>query len=679
MEHTIASSIGMEKLQSQVFQRLLEEGRITHDDLRYVQRVRRSDQKKELVELLVDSGIVSEKAILGTVAEFLESRFWSPSELQKKVKESNTIPESITEAFVRQHLFVPLALQGKRLHIVVSRLPTDVFLKSLRALVSVEVISFDFATKAAVATTIFQLFRDRRKSEEKEQASQNTPPPSSNSFIEKTVFCDNCGSECKATEMTCPECNSVLKKELAADPLPKGKLVGPFQIESLIAKGGTAEVYRSTDLRNGQIAAVKLLQNAMIMQRNAIQRFQREGRALRNLKHPGIVELYEIGFQDGLGLYMATELLDGREFLEILQKESPLSVKRLTPLVVQICDALSYAHNHEVIHRDLKPDNIILLKPGPDYPEQVKLIDFGLAKELGDSQKLTQEGMALGTPRYMSPQQVASEPLDFRTDIYSLGVIVFEALTGRPLFDARGSYQIMLSHLQAPPPKLTDVRPDLTFPPGLIDLLQEALAKKLRERPQSMEEFRDKFLRAVVEYGVQIGDAEMASAFGFKGSVSPEKKKSSSFLSRDPSSGGEKKAPAPARSIVSHRKEDDHKSVRVTGGGQAEGASPSPGKLSPPRSRTPEKNPSRSRTPEHFPSSVRSSPKRSRGSDNLQPSPGSRSRRHNKGNRATNRISLPPSKEPLAFSTIMAWLVFFCLSSGVGYLLWWYFTQGGAK
>jgi len=473
-------------LLERVCQQLIQRGRLTTEDLQYVKRIQESEGG-DLDDLLVGAGILSEEVIQRSMAEQLGCYFWSRDDLHQQIERRLCPTDLLQETFVRQHLFIPLSFDAhaKVLKIIVSRPPKQAFLRSLRYLVDIQEIVYDFATRASIADAIFRFFNS---------APQQTPlsqlsPIKSYGPEDDIVICKTCSARCYSDYLVCEACGTPLQEGGNARSLKPGEQIGPYHIDETIARGGMAEIYLATNLQTGEQAALKILQKRLSEDRSAIKRFQREARALRQLQHPNIVKLLDYGFEEKVGLYIATEYLKGREFLDYMRDFAPIPWEELEPYIISISEALHFAHLNEIVHRDLKPDNILLI-PSPDGQGEItKLIDFGLAKLLDDPVALTQTGLALGTPRYISPEQVSAKSVDARTDIYSFAVIMFEALTARPLFDVQGGYEMMTKHLYAPAPTIADARPDLSFPPGLVRVLKKSLAKDPNQRPATFQDF----------------------------------------------------------------------------------------------------------------------------------------------------------------------------------------------
>jgi eukaryotic-like serine/threonine-protein kinase len=251
-----------------------------------------------------------------------------------------------------------------------------------------------------------------------------------------------------------------------------GETIGRYRVGALIARGGVGAVYEVVDVDTGAERAMKMLLGGSGAD---AARFAREASATRWLSHPNVVEVIDL-VAEGDALYLVMERLRGASLAEILERDGALEPRRALAITRQALGALGHAHARGVIHRDIKPANLML-----EADDQVKLLDFGLVKlvgaaadELGDV-RLTQIGAVFGTPAYLSPEQAAGLPVDPRTDLYSLGVVLFEMLTGRPPYTSPDRVTLVRMHAAAPIPPLAPGRPWCT--PALEGLVTRALAK----------------------------------------------------------------------------------------------------------------------------------------------------------------------------------------------------------
>src|SRR5881628_481076 len=230
----------------------------------------------------------------------------------------------------------------------------------------------------------------------------------------------------------------------------------------------------------------------MVHDPDAVARFNREAANASRITHPNVCAIYDFGETTDGTIYLAMEFIEGEPLTDLLQREGALAPLRAAHIFVQVADALQAAHDLGIVHRDLKPDNIMLTR-ARDGADVVKVVDFGIAKAVGkdDSQKVTKTGLVMGTPEFMSPEQLSGDKLDGRSDIYSLGLVFFKMLTGRLPFEAGTVQETLIQRLTEEPAKLAAARPDLRFPPGLQETLDAALTRSPVDRYQSPAKFAD--------------------------------------------------------------------------------------------------------------------------------------------------------------------------------------------
>jgi serine/threonine protein kinase len=272
-------------------------------------------------------------------------------------------------------------------------------------------------------------------------------------------------------------------------------VAGNFRIERLIGAGAMGNVYQAEQVSLGKAVAVKVLHPHLMSDEKLVLRFQREAKSASRLNHPNSIQIIDSGRDAAGTLYIAMELLTGRDLAQVIRDEFPLPIPRIVRIISQVLSALDEAHAHGVIHRDLKPSNIMLIERRGE-PDFVKVCDYGIAKApmddgQGDAQMLTIQGLVCGTPEYMSPEQARGEPLDGRTDLYSTAVILYHMVTGDIPFRAGTPIGIVSRHLSEAPAVPSTRRPDPGIPPDLDDLILRGLAKSRDLRPASAEVFRE--------------------------------------------------------------------------------------------------------------------------------------------------------------------------------------------
>jgi serine/threonine-protein kinase len=277
--------------------------------------------------------------------------------------------------------------------------------------------------------------------------------------------------------------------------LEAGHVVGGrYRVDGTLGQGGMGAVYRAYDLSIRREVAVKVLAPALRGHRTPNLRMSREAFATARVAHPNCVTVLDCGELDDGSVFLAMELLSGHELAGEMRR-GPIEWGRALAIAADILRGLAYAHSAGVIHRDIKPANVFMTRAGGT--EVAKILDFGIAKLVGDAraeagaETLTQEGLAIGSPVYMSPEQAIGNRLDARTDLYSLTVVLFEMLTGRAPFDDEDKIAVLRMHLTRRPPRLVDAAPTLTPPDGLEELIARGLAKNPAERIQSAGEYID--------------------------------------------------------------------------------------------------------------------------------------------------------------------------------------------
>jgi tRNA A-37 threonylcarbamoyl transferase component Bud32 len=270
----------------------------------------------------------------------------------------------------------------------------------------------------------------------------------------------------------------------SADPMQPALAVGTeiagYRVEAFISRGGMAVVYRGHDRRLGRRVALKLLAPELSQDERFQQRFLRESRLAASLDHPNIVPIYEAGEASGL-LYIVMRYVEGSDLRALLDREGPLDLARTISIMRQVGAALDAAHARGLVHRDVKPGNILIASgTGREDPDHVYLTDFGLTKRSSSLSGQTTTGRFIGTMDYVAPEQIGGKPVDARTDVYSLGCVLYECLVGEPPFDRDDEAALLWAHLVEHAPRVSARRPDL--PAGLDAVLDKAMAKAPDDR-----------------------------------------------------------------------------------------------------------------------------------------------------------------------------------------------------
>jgi serine/threonine-protein kinase len=284
---------------------------------------------------------------------------------------------------------------------------------------------------------------------------------------------------------------------VSVETLVGQRIADRYQVIELVGRGAMGEVYAATQLSTGRRCALKILRSELLVNVHVLARFEREAQLAARLTHPNTVVVYDSG-RDGDRIFIAMELLEGRS-LEHEIRAGQFAPARAVLIAAQICESLAEAHRAGIVHRDLKPNNILLIDRAGN-PDFVKVCDFGIARQYeGGSAKsgLTTEGLVYGTPSYMSPEQLRGTPLDGRSDVYALGVILYEMMTSNPPFSADSVIELANKHLVDDPPWFQTWGLAAPVPEALEAVVRRAMSKVAADRFDSMEEMSDALLAAV--------------------------------------------------------------------------------------------------------------------------------------------------------------------------------------
>ena len=304
----------------------------------------------------------------------------------------------------------------------------------------------------------------------------------------------------------------------AADTLIGSVFADRYLVQSRLGKGGMAVVYKAQDRNLGRDVALKVLRTDVAPDPVAAKRLIREARAAASLHHPHIITMHDVGERDGI-VFVVMEVLVGRPMSDMMESEGSVSVERAVDMCEQIASALVVAHHNGIIHRDIKPENLFLIDHGSST-DFVKMLDFSIAKLPTQmvTAALTRAGSVFGTPHYMAPEQVEGKQAVPQTDLYALGAVLYELISGEPPYDGPSVIDILLKHVKSPSPHLNV--PGVRLPPGLDDMVQQLLAKKPQDRPESAQIVRERLARMLTELRAEketarahgVADAAAAAA-----------------------------------------------------------------------------------------------------------------------------------------------------------------------
>lgn len=319
-----------------------------------------------------------------------------------------------------------------------------------------------------------------------------------------------------------------------------------YRIEDVLGQGGMGMVFRATQTSVHRPVAVKTLNPSLAAAPQFFERFRREAEIASRLRHPNVITIYDFGrAQDGT-CYYVMELLEGESLREMVKRDGPMSLRRAVDVIEQACRGLSHAHEQGAVHRDIKPHNIMVQQlDGRDF---VKVLDFGLVKALEqeDEQQLTSTGQVLGTPQYMPPEQAGGEHVDHRSDLYSMGGVLYYCLTGTSPYGANTVRKALTAALTQPPPTVSAKRQGAPVPQALEDFFQRALAREKEDRFQSAQEFVDAMMDAVDGLPDEQLDALPTNSVADAGSGSKPSQRSVSKPGRSSPSNSRARSPAPA-------------------------------------------------------------------------------------------------------------------------------------
>ncbi len=312
--------------------------------------------------------------------------------------------------------------------------------------------------------------------------------------------CTTCGQEWPDEIMFCQKDGTALRSAGGPDELIDTVVADRYHIKEKLGEGGMGTVYLGEHVKMGRKSAIKVMSKSMANDPDAIARFNREAANASRINHPNVCAIYDFGeTTEGL-IYLAMEFIPGESLTQVLDREGALPPRRAAKIITQVADALAAAHELGLVHRDLKPDNV-MVTTGRDSADMVKVVDFGIAKAVGtdESQQVTRTGLVVGTPEYMSPEQLSGDQLDGRSDLYSLALVLYRTLTNTLPFQADTAQEIMIKRLTDDPLPLNDAVPEANFPPKLQELIDWGLQRMPGDRCSDAAAFGQKVAAAVSE------------------------------------------------------------------------------------------------------------------------------------------------------------------------------------
>jgi hypothetical protein len=312
--------------------------------------------------------------------------------------------------------------------------------------------------------------------------------------------CPKCGTRYGATQRLCPHDGTVLEPDESAEDKQVGKVLdGKYRLDSYLSRGGMGAVYRATHVMLGRPVAVKLINPDLVTSPDIVRRFQREARAVTHLTHPNIVAIYDLGQTEDGTLYIAMELVSGQSLSAMIKSTGPFPPDRIVRILGQVASALALAHRNHIVHRDLKPHNL-MVSQDEEGLDVAKLLDFGIAKtfDIDANTQLTTTGSVFGTPQYMSPEQASGLEVDARSDLYSLGIILYEMLSGEVPFSDPSMPAVLIKHISEAPVPPSQRRPGLQVSPALEAIALRCLEKDPAKRFQTAGEFGAELQRVPV-------------------------------------------------------------------------------------------------------------------------------------------------------------------------------------
>ncbi len=361
--------------------------------------------------------------------------------------------------------------------------------------------------------------------------------------MSRLKICPQCGAEYELDQRFCPRDGTTLRTPGESRDLVGSIVADRYHVLRQLGEGGMGRVYLAEHVKMGRKSAVKVMNPQMVHDAEAVGRFNREAANASRINHPNVAAVYDFGETDEGVIYLAMEFVDGPPLSALIAQQGGLPPLRAADIARQVADALSAAHDMGIVHRDLKPDNIMVARDR-DGSDLVKVVDFGIAKTAGgQTQKVTKTGYVVGTPDYMSPEQLAGDALDGRSDIYALGLVTFNMLTGTLPFAGESAQETMLMRLTDRPRSLSEARPDRAWTPEVQAVMDRALERDANRRYQTAAEFGRDLYRAVEAMPESVAAAAGTRVLGEQTAGMPETRVAGAAVSPAPTPSGKSKVP----------------------------------------------------------------------------------------------------------------------------------------
>ncbi len=326
-------------------------------------------------------------------------------------------------------------------------------------------------------------------------------------------ICLMCGESFPDTTAFCPKDGSALRATVQGDDLIGELVADRYLITDMISQGGMGAVYLASDVRLPQQFAIKVLKQPQTPDQSLIQRFRQEAEAVCRINHDRVARVFDFGFMADDRAYIVMEYVAGNTLAKLVEERGALDPIEAARIIMMAAEGIDAAHRLGIVHRDLKPENVMILDD-PDGGKRVKVLDFGIAKlkSTDEGQGYTQPGFVIGTPAWMSPEQLLGEPLDVRSDVYSLGLVAFTLLTGEHAFTGHSEQAEMMARITVPPRTLTEIRPDVPWPADLLRLFERTLSKQPNDRPATAGQFGKAMVSAVQSHSKVLTPARPSVA-----------------------------------------------------------------------------------------------------------------------------------------------------------------------